>query len=159
MSKYYLGEHSVIKGNVIIKDNVNIWYNATLRAENNILTIDENTNVQDNVVVHADECPVSLGKNVTIGHGAIIHGCLIDDNSLIGMGAIILNNAKIGKGCVIGAGTLISENKVIEDYSLVYGNPYKVIRKLSIEEMNGIIKNADHYVSLAKKQLLEITEK
>ena len=159
MGKYFLGQNTVIRGNVVLEDNVNIWYNATLRAENNVLTVKENANIQDNVVIHADEYPVNIGKNVTIGHGAIIHGCTIEDNTLIGMGAIILNNAHIGKGCLIGAGTLISENKVIEDYSLVYGNPGKVIRQLDEETLEKIKENASEYVKLAQKELSVIETK
>ena len=159
MGKYFLGQNTVIRGNVVFEDNVNIWYNATLRAENNVLTVKENANIQDNVVIHADEYPVNIGKNVTIGHGAIIHGCTIEDNTLIGMGAIILNNAHIGKGCLIGAGTLISENKVIEDYSLVYGNPGKVIRQLDEETLEKIKENASEYVKLAQKELSVIETK
>ena len=159
MGKYFLGQNTVIRGNVVFEDNVNIWYNATLRAENNVLTVKENANIQDNVVIHADEYPVNIGKNVTIGHGAIIHGCTIEDNTLIGMGAIILNNAHIGKGCLIGAGTLISENKVIEDYSLVYGNPGKVIRQLDEQSLEKIKENASEYVKLAQKELSVIETK
>ena len=159
MGKYYLGQNTVIRGNVILNDNVNIWYNATLRAENNTLTVKENANIQDNVAIHADEYPVNIGENVTIGHGAIIHGCTIEDNTLIGMGAIILNNAHIGKGCLIGAGTLISENKVIEDYSLVYGNPGKIIRKLDEQAIEKIKENASEYVKLAQKELSLIETK
>ncbi|MDO4198195.1 MAG: gamma carbonic anhydrase family protein [Erysipelotrichaceae bacterium] len=155
MSKYFKARSAIIKGKTIINDNVNIWYNAVLRAENNTLTIRENANVQDNVVIHADAYPVDIGKDVTIGHGAIVHGCIIEDNSLIGMGAIILDNAHIGKNCLIGAGTLISENKVIEDNSLVYGSPGKVIRKLNDEEIENIKENAREYVILAKKELEE----
>ena len=159
MGKYFLGQNTVIRGNVVFEDNVNIWYNATLRAENNVLTVKENANIQDNVVIHADEYPVNIGKNVTIGHGAIIHGCTIEDNTLIGMGAIILNNAHIGEGCLIGAGTLISENKVIEDYSLVYGNPGKVIRQLDEQSLEKIKENASEYVKLAQKELSVIETK
>lgn len=159
MGKYYLGQNTVIKGNTVFEDNVNIWYNATLRAENNVLTVKENANIQDNVVIHADEYPVNIGRNVTIGHGAIIHGCTIEDDTLIGMGAIILNNAHIGKGCLIGAGTLISENKVIEDYSLVYGNPGKIIRKLDEAAVEKIKENASEYVKLAQKELSLIETK
>lgn len=156
--KYYLGQGSILKGDVDIKENVNIWYNATLRADNKLL-INQNSNIQDNVVIHADEYPVTIGENVTIGHGAILHGCTIGDDSLIGMGAIILNNATIGKGCLIGAGTLISENKVIEDYSVVYGNPFKVVRKLNEEEVSKIKKNAIHYVAHAQSELNAISIK
>lgn len=156
--KYYLGQGSILKGDIDIKNNVNIWYNATLRADNKLI-INQNTNIQDNVVIHADEYPVLIGENVTIGHGAILHGCTIGDNTLIGMGAIILNNVKIGNGCLIGAGTLITENKVIEDNSVVYGNPFKVIKKLDEEDILKIKQNSINYVSHAKKELNEITTK
>lgn len=150
----YKGENVVIKGNVKIGEGVNIWHNAVIRGDSNKIIIGGDTNVQDNCVIHVDEDhPCVIGRNVTIGHGAIIHGCTIEDNCLIGMGSIILNGAVIKSGSLIGAGSLVSENKVIEEHSLAYGSPVKVVRELNEEERLEIIKNAEKYVLEAEKSL------
>lgn len=140
-------------GNVEMKNNVSIWYNAVLRGDIEPITIDENSNVQDNCVVHVSKnYPVKIGKNVSIGHGAIVHGCTIEDNVLIGMGAIILNGAHIGKNCLVGAGALVTENKTFPEGSLIIGSPAKAIRQLSEEEIESITENATHYVELSLEQ-------
>lgn len=140
-------------GNVEMKDNVSIWYNAVLRGDIEPITIDENSNVQDNCVVHVSKnYPVKIGKNVSIGHGAIVHGCTIEDNVLIGMGAIILNGAHIGKNCLVGAGALVTENKTFPEGSLIIGSPAKAIRQLTEEEIESITENATHYVELSLEQ-------
>ncbi len=140
-------------GNVEMKDNVSIWYNAVLRGDIEPITIDENSNVQDNCVVHVSKnYPVKIGKNVSVGHGAIVHGCTIEDNVLIGMGAIILNGAHIEKNCLVGAGALVTENKTFPEGSLIIGSPAKAIRQLTEEEIESITENATHYVELSLKQ-------
>ena len=102
--------------------------------------------------MHTDPgCPLKVGKNVTVGHLVMHHGCTIGDNSLIGIGAVILNKANIGKNCIIGAKALITENKVIPDNSLVVGSPGTIIRKVTDEEIKHIKENAEHYVSNYKK--------
>ena len=108
----YISESVDIIGNVIIEENANIWFGTRLRGDINQIVVGANSNIQENSVIHVDEnCPCIIGRNVTIGHGAIIHGCNISDNVLVGMGAIILNNAKIGKNTIIGAGSLITQEK------------------------------------------------
>ena len=103
--------------------------------------------MQDNSVLHTDPgCPINIGSNVTIGHLVMLHGCTIKDDSLIGIGAIILNKAVIGKNCIIGANSLIAENKEIPDGSLVIGSPGKIIRQLKEEEIKAVKENAEHYV-------------
>ncbi|MBE6493125.1 MAG: gamma carbonic anhydrase family protein [Methanosphaera stadtmanae] len=140
-------------GNVEMKDNVSIWYNAVLRGDIEPITIDENSNVQDNCVVHVSKnYPVKIGKNVSVGHGAIVHGCTIEDNVLIGMGAIILNGAHIEKNCLVGAGALVTENKTFPEGSLIIGSPAKAIRQLTEEEIESITENATHYVELSLEQ-------
>ena len=140
-------------GNVEMKDNVSIWYNAVLRGDIEPISIDENSNVQDNCVVHVSEnYPVKIGKNVSIGHGAIVHGCTIEDNVLVGMGSIILNGAHIEKNCLVGAGALVTENKRFPEGSLIIGPPAKAVRQLTEEEIKGITENAEHYVELSLKQ-------
>ncbi|PNS00681.1 hypothetical protein X928_04330 [Petrotoga miotherma DSM 10691] len=147
----FLAPGCQIIGDVKIAKGASIWYNATLRADIGSITIGEFTNVQDNSVVHIDtEYPTIIGSYVTIGHNAIIHGCQISNNCLIGMGATILNGAKIGEGCLIGAGALVTENKIIPPKSLALGVPAKVIRKLTDEEFEQIKEHAKEYYNLAK---------
>ncbi|OED30617.1 gamma carbonic anhydrase family protein [Methanosphaera sp. WGK6] len=147
-TKIYEGAKLV--GDVTLKNNVSIWYNAVIRGDLEPIDIDENSNVQDNCVVHVSkDHPVKIGKNVSIGHGSIIHGCTIDDNALIGMGAIILNGAHITKNCLVGAGALVTENKTFPEGSLIIGSPAKAVRQLTEEEIKGNLENAEEYVNLA----------
>lgn len=149
----YIAEGAVILGNVEIGKNSSVWCNAVIRSDEEIIKIGNNTNIQDNCVIHLDPGDtVAIGNNVTVGHGAIVHGCKINDNTIIGMGAIILNHAEIGKNCIIGAGTLITENKSIPDNSLVIGSPGKVKREITEEEKNHILENAYHYSKEAEKR-------
>lgn len=146
-SSAFVAKGAVVLGNVSIGKDCSIWYNATVRSTQAPITIGEGSNIQDNAVLHVDQNhPVSIGSYVTIGHGAIIHGCSIDDNSLIGMGAIILNGAKIGKNCIIAAGALIPQNKEIPDNSLVIGAPGKIVRQVTEEEIQKNMNNAKHYI-------------
>ncbi|WP_315078722.1 gamma carbonic anhydrase family protein [uncultured Clostridium sp.] len=148
----YISETSVIIGDVVIKENSNIWFGAVIRGDEQSISIGCETNIQENVVIHGDgENKVIIGDGVTIGHGAIIHGCTIDDNVLIGMGAIILNGAKISKNSIVAAGSLITQNKEFEEGALILGNPAKVIRKLTQEEIQANKESSLTYVNLAKK--------
>lgn len=148
----FVAESADIIGDVVIEKDANIWYNTVLRGDANKIIVGENSNVQDGSIVHCgEESPTIIGKNVTIGHGAIIHGCNISDNVLVGMGSIILNNAKIGKNTIIGAGSLITQGKEFPEGVLILGNPAKVIRELTKVEIESIKKSADNYVSLSKK--------
>ena len=135
-----------------VEENVSIWFGARLRADMNKIVIGANSNIQENAVVHVDiESPVIIGENVTIGHSAIIHGCNISNNVLVGMGSIILNNAKISKNSIVGAGALVTQGKEFEEGVLILGNPAKAVRKLSEEEIKSIKRSADNYVALSKK--------
>lgn len=148
----FLAEGSIVIGDVTIKENSSIWFHAVVRAERDTIEIGAGSNIQDNCVVHVDKGhPVKIGDGVTIGHGAIIHGCSIGDNTLIGMGAVIMNGAKIGKNCIIAAGALVTQNTVIEDGSMVLGSPGKVRRKLDETEIEHNRKNALMYVDEAKE--------
>lgn len=148
----YISESVDIIGKVEIEDNVNIWFGTRLRADMNKIVVGANTNIQENSVVHVDtNSPCIIGKNVTIGHGAIIHGCSISDNVLVGMGSIILNNAKVGKNTIIGAGSLVTQGKSFPDGVLILGNPAKVVRELTDDEIKNIKKSADNYVNLSKR--------
>ena len=148
----YISESVDIIGKVEILENANIWFGTRLRGDMNNIVIGRNTNIQENSVVHVDsKSPCIIGNNVTIGHGAIIHGCNIADNVLVGMGSIILNNAKIGKNTIIGAGSLVTQGKEFPEGVLILGNPAKVIRQLTEAEIESIQRSADNYVSLSKK--------
>lgn len=156
---FYQAEGAIIKGNVTIGEDTGVWYNATIRGDSNQIVIGSRTNVQDNAVVHVSTgYSVNIGDNVTIGHGAIVHGCSIGNNTLIGMGAIILNGAVIGDHCMIGAGALVTQNMQIPDGSLAFGNPAKIIRNLTKDEMEENTNNAFRYVKAAKAQLKEVRE-
>ena len=148
----YVSESVDIIGDVKVEENVSIWFGARLRADMNKIVIGANSNIQENAVVHVDiESPVIIGENVTIGHSAIIHGCNITNNVLVGMGSIILNNAKISKNSIVGAGALVTQGKEFEEGVLILGNPAKAVRKLSEEEIKSIKRSADNYVALSKK--------
>lgn len=149
---YYIAEGAVVKGNISIGEDSSVWYNATVRADLEPITIGSGSNVQDNAVVHVDPgFPAAIGDHVTIGHGAIIHGCSIGDDCLIGMGAIILNGAVIGKESIVGAGALVTQNMQIPEGSMVYGSPAKVVRKVRPEELEASRENAREYVRLAQE--------
>ena len=143
----WVASNAVLIGKVILKKDANVWFNVVLRGDIEPITIGEGSNVQDGSVFHTDPgCPLTLGKNVTVGHMVTLHGCEIADDTLIGIGSTILNKTKIGKNCIIGANTLIAENKVIPDRSLVLGSPGKIIRLVTEEEIKEIKENAKHYV-------------
>ena len=138
-------------GNVTIEENSSVWFNAVIRGDSNTISIGKNTNVQDNVVIHTSKnYSVEIKDNVSIGHGAILHGCKIGNNVLIGMGSIILDGVVIEDNCIVGAGSLITQNKVIEANSLGFGNPFSIKRKTTDEEVNKIILNAKEYVNKAE---------
>ena len=148
----FIAEGAKVIGNVTIKEESSVWFNAVIRGDSSTIEIGKRSNVQDNAVIHTSRnSKVVVGDNVTIGHGAIVHGCSIGNNVLIGMGAIVLDNAVIGDNCIIGAGALITQNKVIPEGSLVYGNPMKIVRTITQEEIEHIIWNANDYVSEANK--------
>lgn len=150
----YISESVDIIGNVVIEDNANIWFGTRIRGDMNKVTIGKNTNIQENSVVHVDShCSTYIGDDVTIGHGAIIHGCTIHNNVLIGMGSIVLNEAIIGKNTIIGAGSLIPQGKEIPEGVLCLGSPAKVIRNLTEEEIMKIKTSSDNYVNLSKKYI------
>ena len=148
----WVASNAAIIGKVKLEKNSSIWFNAVLRGDIELITIGENSNIQDGSVLHTDPgYPLTVGKGVTVGHMVMLHGCQISDDTLIGIGSIILNNAKIGKNCIIGANSLITENKVIPDNSLVVGSPGRVLRKVTDEEIKAVLENGKHYVDFSKK--------
>lgn len=139
-------------GDVTIASGVSVWPGAVLRGDSAAITVGSGSNVQDNAVVHVSHgYPARIGKGVTVGHGAIVHGCTVEDNVLIGMGAIILDGAVIGSGTIIGAGALVSQEKIIPPGSLVVGVPGKIVRELTNDEIQSIRDNADEYMNLLKE--------
>ena len=148
----WVAPNASIIGDVTLEKNTSIWFNATLRGDVENIYIGEGSNVQDGSVLHTDPgYPLNMAKDVTIGHLVMLHGCTIEDNSLIGIGAVILNGAKIGKNCIIGANALVTENKIIPDKSLVIGSPGKIVREVTSEEVKSITENAIHYQENWKK--------
>ena len=133
-------------GQVVIEDGASVWFCSTLRGDNEVIHLGLGSNIQENCVLHTDiGYPLTIGAGCTIGHKAMLHGCTIGDNALIGMGATVLNGAVIGHNCLIGAGALITENKVIPDGSLVMGSPGKVVRQLDEVAIEGLRKSALGY--------------
>lgn len=143
---------AVVLGDVIMEKDSSVWYNAVIRGDLQPIRIGEGSNIQDNAVLHVDESyPLTIGKQVTVGHGAILHGCTIEDQVLIGMGAIVMNGAVIGKGSIIAAGALVTQNTVIPERSLVMGNPAKIRRGVTAEEIQASIRNAENYIRESKE--------
>ena len=154
---YFIADNATVIGAVVLEQNASIWFNAVLRGDNDVITVGENSNVQDGSVLHTDGgFPLTIGKNVTIGHKVMLHGCVIGDNSLIGINAVVLNGAKIGKNCLIGANALIPEGKVIPDGSLVMGSPGKVVREMTADQIKGLELSALHYVENFKRYKKEL---
>ena len=148
----WVAANATIIGDVTLEKNTSVWFNAVLRGDIENIFVGEGSYVQDGSVLHTDPgCPLKIRKNVTIGHMVMLHGCTIEDNSLIGIGAVILNNAKIGKNCIIGAKALITENKDIPDNSLVVGSPGKIVREVTEEEKKAVMENTKHYQDNWKK--------
>ncbi|MCX7646583.1 MAG: gamma carbonic anhydrase family protein [Rhodobacteraceae bacterium] len=139
-------------GRVILGAGASVWFGATLRGDNEPITVGEGTNLQENCVLHTDMgYPLSLGRDCTIGHKAMLHGCTVGDESLIGMGATVLNGARIGRNCLIGAGALVTEGKEIPDGSLVIGAPGMVRRALTPDEIARLRDSARHYRERARR--------
>lgn len=141
---------AVLVGNVKLADRASVWYNAVLRADNEPIVIGEESNLQDNVSCHVDAgAPLLVGNGVSVGHNAVLHGCTIEDNVLVGMHATVMNGAVVGTGSLIAAGALVTEGAIIPPHSLVAGVPGKVRRTLSDEEVASIRHNAEVYLQHA----------
>jgi carbonic anhydrase/acetyltransferase-like protein (isoleucine patch superfamily) len=146
-----IAKNATVIGDVKLEEDVNIWYGAVLRGDVDKIVVKKGSNIQDNCVIHCSEgYPTIIGEYVSIGHGAVIHGCTIGNNVLIGMNSTILNGAKIGDNCIVGAHSLITQNKIIPPNSLVMGAPAKVVRMLDDEEIKSIRDNALRYIELSK---------
>ncbi|MEH7342370.1 gamma carbonic anhydrase family protein [Bacillus sp. JJ1532] len=146
-SSTYIAPGAKLVGDIELKEDTSVWFNAVLRGDNEKITIGKGSNIQDGAVVHVDPgYPVHVGEYVTIGHNVVLHGATVKDGALIGMGATILNGAVIGEGALVAAGALVPEGKIIEPGVLVAGVPAKMIRTLSPEEIERSKEGALHYV-------------
>jgi carbonic anhydrase/acetyltransferase-like protein (isoleucine patch superfamily) len=148
----WIAPNATLIGNVVVGANASVWFGAVLRGDNEEIAIGDGSNVQENCVLHTDMgYPLRVGANCTIGHKAMLHGCVIADGSLIGMGATLLNGARIGAGCLIGACALVTEGKDIPDGSLVMGSPGKVVRALDAEAQARLLVSASGYQANARR--------
>ena len=148
----FIAPSADVIGKVKLGRNSNIWFNATVRADVDDVIIGENTNIQDNCCLHqTGGYPLKIGNNVTVGHSATLHGCTIGDNTLIGMGATVLDDAKIGKGSIVAAGSVVLEHKKFPDFSLIGGVPAKVLRQLPEDTLEKLHHHAMSYVEFAKE--------
>ena len=148
----FVARGAVVVGDVTIDEDASVWFGAVLRGDNDPITIGRDTNIQDGSVLHSDPGePLTIGDGVTVGHMVMLHSCEIGDNTLIGIGSVILGRARIGKNCIIGANTLITEGKEIPDGSLVMGQPGKVVRPLEPGQIEALKASAAHYVQNWKR--------
>jgi len=149
---FYIAPNATVIGDVRLSKDASIWFNATLRADNEPIFVGEGSNIQDGSIIHTDPgFSTSIGKYVTVGHMVMLHGCEIGDGSLIGIGSVILNGAKIGKNCIIGAKALITEGMEIPDGSMVLGMPGKIKKTLNDDEQKLVSLGAHHYIENYKK--------
>jgi carbonic anhydrase/acetyltransferase-like protein (isoleucine patch superfamily) len=144
----YIAPGATIVGKVVLAEHSSVWFGATLRGDNETISIGVNSNVQDGAVLHTDPgFPLRVGTNVSIGHQAMLHGCTVGEGSLIGIQALVLNAAMIGRGCLVGAGAVITERKIFADGTLILGAPAKVVRELTAEERENLLKVAANYAA------------
>ena len=147
----FIAWNAEVSGSVELGKDVSIWFGASIRGDIEPITIQEDTNIQDNATLHTDfGAPCTIGKRVTIGHNAVIHGCTVGDDCLIGMGAVLLSRSEIGKESIVGAGALVTEGKIFPPRSLILGSPAKVVRTLDDSAIEAIRKNSENYIKLAK---------
>ena len=148
----WVADSAQVMGDVRLGENASVWFGAVLRGDTATISIGRNSNVQDLSVIHADHgVPTTIGDNVTIGHQVMLHGCTIGDDSLIGIQAVVLNNAKIGRNCIVGAGAVVTEGKEFPDNSLIVGAPAKVIRTRDEAAVAQLRESAEHYVDNARR--------
>jgi carbonic anhydrase/acetyltransferase-like protein (isoleucine patch superfamily) len=146
--RYWIAPDAQVIGRVRLGLDVGIWFGAVLRGDNELIAVGEGSNIQEHAVCHTDPgAPLTIGVHCTIGHHAILHGCTIGDNSLVGMGATVLNHAVLGKNCLVGANALVTEGKTFPDNSLIVGAPARVVRTLDEDAVLKLRQSADRYVA------------
>ncbi len=148
MGKTYIAPNAVVVGEVALGENVNVWYGAVLRGDSGAISLGEGTNVQDNCVLHEK---TTVGRYCTIGHGAVVHGCTVGDDCIVGMGSVVLNGAQLGSGCLVGAGAVVTGKTRAPRGSVLLGNPAKIVRRLSEEEIAAQHREALDYIARAQK--------
>ncbi len=144
---HFVADSAAVIGAVVLENHVSVWFGAVVRGDHEPVVIGAETNIQDLSLLHTDPgCPLTVGRAVTVGHQAALHGCTVADGCLIGIKAVVLNNARIGRDCIVGANTLVTEGKQIPDGSLVMGVPGRVVRPLRPEEIAKVRDMANDYV-------------
>jgi carbonic anhydrase/acetyltransferase-like protein (isoleucine patch superfamily) len=145
---FWIAPDANIIGKVALGEDSGVWFSATLRGDNEWISLGARSNIQEGCTLHTDiGFPLDIGEDCTIGHNAILHGCVVGDGSLVGMGAIVLNGARIGRGCLVGAGALVTEGKSFPDHSLIVGSPARATRTLDAAAVAGLKAAAAHYVA------------
>lgn len=153
----WVAPNATVIGQVELAENASVWWNTVIRGDTDLIRIGRNSNIQDNSVLHTDPgLQLVIGDNVTVGHMVMLHGCTVGDNSLIGIGSIVLNRAVIGRNSLIGANTLIPEGKTFPDGVLIMGSPGKVVRELTPEDIARLARSAEVYVANARRYRTEL---
>lgn len=148
----WVADNATVLGAVEMADNASVWFGAVVRGDTETIRIGKNSNIQDLSVLHADiGSPLTIGDNVTVGHQVMLHGCTVGDNSLVGIQAVVLNNARIGRNCIVGAGSVVTEGKEFPDNSLIIGSPARVVRTLDDAAAQKLRQSAEHYVDNARR--------
>jgi len=157
--EYWVAPNASLIGRVRLLKGASVWFGSVLRGDNEWITVGERCNIQDLCILHTDPgIPVSLGTNVTIGHGVVLHGATVGDNTIIGMGATLLNHARIGKNSIVGAHALIPEGKEFPDNSLIVGVPGKVVRSIPDDQIGMLVMNAQIYFDRWQRYRSELSE-
>ncbi len=155
---YFIADSAAVIGRVTAGPDVSVWFNAVVRGDNEMIHLGARVNIQDGAVLHNDPgYPLNLDDGVSVGHLAVLHGCTIGSNTLVGMKAVVMNGAVIGRDCLIGAGSMVTGNKVIPDGMLVMGTPARVVRPLSEAEVTEVRRVADAYVQRARRYRAHLT--
>ena len=149
--QFFVADNATVIGRVTLAVDSSIWFNAVLRGDQEEIAIGEGSNVQEGCVMHTDPgFPLTVGAGCTIGHQAMLHGCTIGDDALVGIGAIVMNGASIGAGSLVAAGSLVTPGKVLPERSLIVGSPAKVLRELTDEEVAKNAEGVEHYLDFAR---------
>jgi carbonic anhydrase/acetyltransferase-like protein (isoleucine patch superfamily) len=148
----WVADNATVLGRVEMAQNASVWYGCVVRGDSEKIRIGRNTNIQDLSVLHSDPgVPLVIGDDVTVGHQVMLHGCTIGDGTLVGIQAVVLNNAKIGRNCIVGAGSVVTEGKEFPDNSLIVGSPAKAIRMLDADAVAKFQRIPPHYVENARR--------